>query len=109
MFSYVHLALLLLAPATTANAALARSSSQVTPVEKVIQLLEDLKAEVVASGEAEAKTYEEYACFCKDTTGKKSDSITSGEDNIESLSAEIGAKTAEKEETEAAVLKRKEE
>jgi len=81
----------------------------VTPVEKVIQLLEDLKAEVVASGEAEAKTYDEYACFCKDTTGAKSDSITSGQDNIESLSAEIGAKTAEKEETEVAVQKRKEE
>merc|ERR1719163_1200801 len=89
--------------------ALLQASFTVTPVEKVIQLLEDLKAEVVASGEAEAKTYEEYACFCKDTTGTKSDSITSGQDNIESLSAEIGAKTAEKEETEAAVQKRKEE
>merc|ERR1740138_152329 len=88
---------------------LLQGGSKVTPVEKVIQLLEDLKAEVVADGEAEAKTYDEYACFCKDTTGKKSDSILSGQDNIESLSAEIGAKTAEKEETEAAVQKRKEE
>merc|ERR1719183_2473016 len=109
MFSYVHLALLLLAPANAANAALAQGGSEVTPVEKVIQLLEDLKAEVVASGEAEAKTYDEYACVCKDTTGAKSDSITSGQDNIESLSAEIGAKTAEKEETETAVAERKKE
>jgi len=88
---------------------LLQGGSKVTPVEKVIQLLEDLKAEVVADGEAEAKTYDEYACFCKDTTGKKSDSILSGQDNIESLSAEIGAKTAEKEETEAAVQQRKKE
>merc|ERR1719460_2213483 len=109
MMSCTFFALLILAPTNTANAALAHGGSQVTPVEKVIQLLEDLKAEVVASGEAEAKTYDEYACFCKDTTGAKSDSITSGQDNIESLSAEIGAKTAEKEETEAAVQKRKEE
>merc|ERR1719446_205649 len=98
-----------LAPGALASAAVARANSQVTPVGKVIQLLEDLKSEVVASGEAEAKTYDEYACFCKYTTGKKSDSIISGQDNIDSLSAEIGAKTAEKEETEAAVQKRKEE
>merc|ERR1719421_187550 len=102
----------LLAYANVSNAAapaLFQTSSTVTPVEKVIQLLEDLKAEVVESGKAEANTYNEYACFCKETTAKKSDSITSGQDNIESLSAEIGAKTAEKEETEVAVQKRKEE
>jgi len=75
--------------------ALARAS-QVTPVEKVITLLEDLKSEVEAEGSKEASSYDEFACFCKDTTMKKSKMITSGQDNIEELSADIGSKTASK-------------
>jgi len=75
--------------------ALARAS-QVTPVEKVITLLEDLKNEVEAEGSAEATSYDEFACFCKETTMEKSKMTTSGQDKIEELSADIGAKTAEK-------------
>jgi len=42
-----------------------------SPMEKVLLLLEDLKAQVEGEGTAEATAYEEYACFCKDTTKKK--------------------------------------
>jgi chromosome segregation ATPase len=72
------------------------ASEPVTPIQKVITLLEDLKAEVAGDGEAEAATYDEFACFCKDTTEKKSGAITQGQDDIEQLSADIQAKTAEK-------------
>lgn len=75
--------------------ALARAS-QVTPVEKVITLLEDLKKEVEEEGSKEASSYDDFACFCKKTTEEKAKMITSGQDNIEELSADIGAKTAEK-------------
>jgi chromosome segregation ATPase len=75
--------------------ALARAS-QVTPVEKVITLLEDLKKEVEVEGSKEASSYDDFACFCKKTTEEKAKMITSGQDNIEELSADIGAKTAEK-------------
>jgi len=71
-------------------------ASQVTPVEKVITLLEGLKSEVEAEGSKEASSYDEFACFCKDTTMKKSKMITSGQDTIEELSADIGSKTAGK-------------
>ena len=43
---------------------------------------EDLKAEVESDGAAEAATYGEYACFCKETTATKSGSITKGQDTI---------------------------
>jgi chromosome segregation ATPase len=66
----------------------------VTPVEKVTTLLEDLKAEVESDGQAEALAYEEYACFCKDTTTTKSDSIGKGQDTIDLLSATIAEDTA---------------
>jgi len=72
--------------------------TSVSPVEKVIQLLEDLKSEVVAEGTNEATTYDAFACFCKTTTEEKSTSVTGGQDNIESLSADIAAKTATREE-----------
>jgi len=73
-------------------------ADHVTPVEKVIQLLTSLKDETVEEGKTEAETYNTFACFCKDTTLKKSSSITDGQDNIESLSATISDKTATKEE-----------
>jgi hypothetical protein len=61
----------------------------VTPVEKVIELLSDLKAEVEGDGKEEAATYNEFACFCKSKTGSISDSILKGQDSIEELSATI--------------------
>lgn len=69
-----------------------------TPVEKVITLLEDLKTEVETEGKAEAGTYDTFACFCKDTTAAKSIAITDGTDSIDMLSASIAADTASKEE-----------
>lgn len=75
--------------------------AQVTPVQKVITLLQDLKAQVVEEGKTEAGTYDKFACFCKDTTEEKSTAIKDGQDEIDSLSAEIVKKTAEKEAAQA--------
>jgi len=74
------------------------TADSVSPVEKVITLLEDLVSECEDEGSAEAKTYDAFACFCKDNTDTKSTSILEGQDNIESLSATIQEKTALKEE-----------
>jgi len=79
---------------------------RVTPVEKVVTLLENLKAEVESEGVAEAGTYDEFACFCKDTSASKTTAILNGRDNIESLSAEIGQKTSTKEEKSTELKKR---
>lgn len=82
----------------TALAALLAAASadfgKVTPVEKVITLLEDLESEVKEEGTKEAGTYDEYACFCKTTTETKSDSIMTGQDTIDTLSAGIAEDTA---------------
>jgi len=61
----------------------------VTPVEKVVQLLEDLKAEAEAEGETEASTYDRFACFCRSATEEKSARIQTEQDNIEVLVASI--------------------
>lgn len=68
--------------------------SGVTPVEKVIELLTKLKDEVEAGGKEEAKTYDKFACFCKDKSTGLSSSITKSQDKIDSESASLAEKTA---------------
>lgn len=94
-----------------AASAARRMEAQVTPVEKVIQLLDDMKTKVEDAGKAEATTYDTFCCFCKDTTTTKSASITTGQDNIDRLSADIQADTASKatKATELADRKKKQE
>jgi len=76
----------------------------VTPVEKVITLLEGMKSDIESEAKAEATTYGKFACFCKDTTTTKAKSITDGQDKIDGLSADIAEDTATKQADETKVL-----
>merc|ERR1719271_2140641 len=58
-------------------------------VDKVVCMLEDLQLQVLAEGEAEAATYNKFACFCKTTQKEKSEAIKEGKSEKESLSADI--------------------
>merc|ERR1719262_241025 len=69
------------------------SATEVSPVEKVITLLEDLKSETEAAGKDEASTYDTFACFCKDTTVEKSDAIKEEQDNIDEFAATLEEQT----------------
>merc|ERR1719456_389461 len=64
-------------------------ASDVSPVEKVVTMLEDLQTQVIVEGKAEAKTYDKFACFCKDMTNEKTDAIQAGEDKSADLNALI--------------------
>merc|ERR1719181_2103446 len=78
-----------------AVASAARVELDVTPVEKVVTLLEDLQKQVQDEGAAEAETYDKFACFCKDKTNAKVDSINEKETSIETLTADLKALNAE--------------
>lgn len=80
----------------TALAALLVAADAVTPVEKVTSLLEDLKKSVEDEAAKEAETYGKFACFCKDTTKTKSETITEAQDKIDTTTADIGEKSATK-------------
>merc|ERR1719420_2449823 len=73
--------LLVLLSAFCAAGAAVRAKVDVSPVEKVLTLMNDLKSQVETEGAAEAETYNKFACFCKDKQLAKESSIESGEDD----------------------------
>lgn len=70
----------------------------VSPLEKVVTMLEDLQTEVLVEGKAEAKTYDKFACFCKDMTEEKTELIQENTDWLAELEAEIGGQFTKREE-----------
>jgi hypothetical protein len=69
------------------------SASTENPVEKVVKLLEDLKAKIEADEETEQKTYDKFACWCEETLLEKSKAIDDGTAAIQKLTQEILAMT----------------
>lgn len=81
--------------------------TKVTPVEKVVTLLENLISEVESDGAKESDGYNEFACFCKSKSTELSDEILATQDTINQLSAEIEEKTARKAEAEDELVEAK--
>jgi len=67
----------------------AATEAKMAAVNKVVTMLEDLQKQVLEEGESEAKTYNEFACWCKTTMKDKEESIKKGKDDKASLSAAI--------------------
>jgi len=66
----------------------------VSPVEKVITMLTDLQTQVIMEGKIESKTYDKYACFCKDMSTEKNQAITDGEDSVSTIEGTIATLTS---------------
>jgi len=76
-----------------------------SPVTKVVELIEELKAKIEADGESEQKIYDKYACWCETTTSRKASAIETAKTDIETLghsvlslkgkSATLGSEIAE--------------
>merc|ERR1719265_2623314 len=62
---------------------------EVSPVQKVIQLLDDLKGKVANDLANEAKAMEEYTAWCDEEANTKEDAITSSKRTIGDLEATI--------------------
>jgi len=74
--------------AAVADAKVAKQK-KMSAVEKAVELLESLQKKVLEEGEAEAKSYDKFACFCKETTTEKVQAIQKGEDSKTQLVADI--------------------
>jgi len=64
-------------------------ATQVSPVQKVIQLLDELKGKVESDLSAEEKLMEEYTSWCDEEANTKEDAITSSKRTIDDLGATI--------------------
>jgi hypothetical protein len=60
-----------------------------SPVEKVVELINELKAKIEADGAVEQKIYDKFACWCEKTTQRKADSIDAGKKTIGTTTTEI--------------------
>merc|ERR1719352_1549798 len=71
------------------KAAAQAKEAKMAAFNKVVTMLEDLTAQVLAEGEKEAATYNKFACFCKDTTAEKVAAIEAGKDSKADLESAI--------------------
>jgi hypothetical protein len=58
-------------------------------VEKVVQLLEELKSRVTQDGEKEQKIYDKFACWCEEITSKKALTINDMKQELRALGNKI--------------------
>merc|ERR1719399_1906259 len=77
-----------------ALSAATQSEAGVTPVQKVITMMQELKAKAMAEKEAEIKIYEEYEDWCKNTATDKKHEIITSTDTIGRSEAAIEKHTA---------------
>jgi len=63
--------------------------AQVSPVQKVVQLLDELKGKVEADLASEGKAMDEYTSWCDEEANEKEDAITSSKRTIGDLEATI--------------------
>merc|ERR1719487_1736280 len=65
------------------------SASTGSPVEKVVELLTDLKTRIITDGEIEQKAYDKYACWCENTAKRKADGIVQAKADLRALGQSI--------------------
>mmetsp|Transcript_84205 Transcript_84205/g.216787 ORF Transcript_84205/g.216787 Transcript_84205/m.216787 type:complete len:711 (-) Transcript_84205:71-2203(-) len=66
-----------------------------TPVEKVVDLLGRLEAQVTDEGAKEATEYDKYACFCKEEADDKQYAVQRSNETVAKLDAHVRALAAE--------------
>merc|ERR1719387_513938 len=60
-----------------------------SPVTKVVELIEELKAKIEADGKMEQQLYDKYACWCETTSARKANDIHTAMSDIKSLGTKI--------------------
>merc|ERR1719305_373298 len=73
------------AAAVAANSLVTRD----TPVTKVVELIQEMKAKIEADGKAEQKVYDKFACWCEKTTARKAGAIDEAKASIAELTTTV--------------------
>jgi chromosome segregation ATPase len=70
------------------------SASDVSPIEKIIEMLSDLETKVIGEGKDAQKVYDEYSEFCEDRSDQLGFEIKTGKADVAELSATIEEETS---------------
>lgn len=81
--------LLVLAQQLGFAVALAGRDAARSPVEKVVNLLKDMKERLTEDQAKEQMVYDKYACWCEKTTARKAKAIEDAKNDLRSLGQEI--------------------
>merc|ERR1719316_1213680 len=65
-----------------------------SPIEKIIQMLSDLQAKVIAEGADAQKAYDEYSEWCEDRSRNLGFEIKTGQAEVAELKATIDSETS---------------
>merc|ERR1719498_1383548 len=60
-----------------------------SPVERIVKLLETLKAKTEGDGQNEQQIYDKYACWCEKTTTRKAADIVQAQEDLRALGQRI--------------------
>jgi len=72
-----------------AAASLALGDKTGTPVERVVNLLKELKDKLQTDEKVEKRIYDKYACWCEKTTERKAGTITEAQEDLRSYGTAI--------------------
>jgi len=78
-----------------ATLAATASASNVSPIEKIIQMIGDLETKIIGEGEASQKVYEEFSEWCEETSKNLQFEIKTGKGQVADLTATITKDTAD--------------
>jgi len=74
--------------------AIMAGATEVSPIEKIVQMISDLQAKVIAEGTDAQKVYDEYAEWCEDRSTKLGFEIKTGKAEVAELKATIEEETS---------------
>merc|ERR1719310_2503413 len=70
------------------------SATNATPIEKVLQMISDLQAKIIAEGNDAQKVYDEFSEFCEDRSRELGFEIKTGKQEVKDLEAVIAKEKA---------------
>jgi len=70
-------------------AMIAAESAQVTPIQKVLMMMQEMRAKGEDEMKGEEVTFTSFAGWCKNTAGQREKSIAKGELQMSQLAADI--------------------
>merc|ERR1719420_1682851 len=79
------------------------SAMDASPIAKIIQMISDLQAKILAEGTESQKVYEEFAEYCEDRSKDLGFEIKTGKSEVADLQATIDAETGKINSLEATI------